>query len=433
MQAGSLTMRHGLEKLHKQKESVQRQRVLYTSKHGTILEDEDVRVANSVASTRANSTDDDCSSTRANSPSPERRLADRLGDCRSLVDRRPAPQPASPPRSAGTASVIPTSTFDQQAPHRDQMDEIRGSQSDAPAWVHKWKGLKPREEIPSVDTIRAHKFQKDEATSNERFEQDVVENAGDPKFLRNQLVQKWVVPYWKSDSGVPMAWCCICSKEAWSPVHFYSTGHLKHCMSNPQTWEATWQYPKKCFTCVGDFHQGPESMPEVGLMALQDCPQSMLDWAASHLKLSKKPGNGKAASSNGRNLDVKTEDHFWEILDKAEKMLDDKVLDISTQLDLHCTQIDVQGQFIGLLEGQVITAKMREQDHSEAIVRAQKEQNRKLWHEISTLKDNMSVASQRILDLETNDEKSTQKILDLEMKNEKSTSGCFSGIMNWCR
>jgi hypothetical protein len=112
-------------------------------------------------------------------------------------------------------------------------------------------------------------------------------------------------------------------------------------------------------------------------------------------------------------------------------------LDISTQLDLHCTQIDVQGQFIGLLEGQVATyqEKMREQNHSEAIVRdlcdKQREQNRKLWHEISMLKDNMSVASQKILDLETNNEKSTQKIL--EMKNEKSTSSCFSGIMNWCR
>jgi len=321
------------------------------------------------------------------------------------------------------------------------MDEIRGSQSDAPGscyytWVQKWKGLKPGEEIPSVDTIRANRFQKDEATASERFEQDVIENGGDPKFLRNQLVQKWVVPYWKSDTGEPMAWCCICTKEAWSPVHFYSTGHLKHCMSNPQTWEATWQYPKKCFTCVGDFDQGPESMPEVSLMALQDCPQSMLDWATSHLKLSKKPGNGEAASSNGRNLDVKTED-LMELLDSAEKRFDDTYLDISTQLNLICTQIDVQGQFIGLLEGQVAQYQdqMREQNHSEAIVRdlfdKQREQNRKLMHEISMLKDNMSVASQKILDLETNNEKSTQKIL--EMKNEKSTSSCFSGVMNWCR
>ena len=122
-----------------------------------------------------------------------------------------------------------------------------------------------------------------------------------------------------------------------------------------------------------------------------------------------------------------------DILDQAEKIYDDKVLDICSQLDLQSEQLEFQAHFIGLLEGQVITAKMREQDHSEAIVRAQKEQNRKLWHEISTLKDKMSVASQRILDLETNDEKSTQKILDLEMKNEKSTSSCFSGIMNWCR
>ena len=132
MQAGSVTMKLGLEKLHKHKESVQRQRVLYTSQNGTILEDEDVCDANSVASTCANSTD-------------EKRLHDRLGDCRS--HRRPAPQPA--PRSAGTASFISASTLDQQAPHKDQMDEIRGSQSNAPAWVRKWKGLKPQEEIPS--------------------------------------------------------------------------------------------------------------------------------------------------------------------------------------------------------------------------------------------------------------------------------------------
>ena len=303
MQAGSTCMRLGLQKLQHKKESVKERRMLYTLRHGTISEDEDVDVANSVASTRANSTADDSSSTRANSPSPERRLADRLKDCRSLANRRPAPQPGQPPPAP------------QQAPHRDPMDEIRGTQSDEPrsciyTWVQKWKGLRPGEEILFVDTIRANRFQKDEATASERFEQDVIENGGDPKFLRNQLVQKWVVPYWKSDSGEPMAYCCICSNEAWSPVHFYSKHHLKHCMSNPQTWEATWKYPRSNFTCVGDFEEGPETMHPDDLMAIPDCPTAMLEWAATHLKMSKKPGNNEAASSN---LDVQTQEHFSRI------------------------------------------------------------------------------------------------------------------------
>ena len=280
-----------------------------------------------------------------------------------------------------------------------------------------------RRKNPPVDKNRANSFSKDDDSANERFEQDVVENDGNPLFLRNQLVQKWVVPYWKSDSGEPMAYCCICSNEAWSPVHFYSKHHLKHCMSNPQTWEATWKYPRSNFTCVGDFEEGPETMHPDDLMAIPDCPTAMLEWAATHLKLSKKPGNNEAASSN---LDVQTQEHFlMDILDKAEKIYDDKVLDICTQLDLQSEQLDLQSNFIGLLEGQVITAKMRGQDEGAAIVRAQKEQNRKLWHEISTLKDKLSAASHDISTL-----KEKMSVAD-EKKNEKST--CFSGIMRWCR
>ena len=89
-------------------------------------------------------------------------------------------------------------------------------------WVDKWKGLRPGQEIPPVDIIRALKFQQDGGEAQDRFELDVVENDGDPKFLRNQLVQKWVVPWSKKDTGYPMAWCCICGNEAWPPAHFYS-------------------------------------------------------------------------------------------------------------------------------------------------------------------------------------------------------------------
>jgi len=284
-----------------------------------------------------------------------------------------------------------------------------------------------RRKNPPVDKNRANSFSKDDDSANERFEQDVVENDGNPLFLRNQLVQKWVVPYWKSDAGEPMAYCCICSNEAWSPVHFYSKHHLKHCMSNPQTWEATWKYPRSNFTCVGDFEDGPETMHPDDLMAIPDCPTAMLSWAATHLKLSKKPGNNEAASSN---LDVQTQEHFFQdILDQAEKIYDDKVLDICTQLDLQSEQLDLQSNFIGLLEGQVVTAKTRGQDEGASMLRAQKEVNRKLWHEIRTLKDKTMAASQRILDLETALEEK-MSVAD-EKKNEKCT--CFSGIMRWCR
>ena len=119
-------------------------------------------------------------------------------------------------------------------------------------WVHKWKGLRPGQQVPPVDKIGALKFQKLEKGSdaNERFDLDVAENNGDPKFLCNQLLQIWVVPWWKNDSGYPLPWCAICGAEAWSPVHFFSKHHLKAGLSNPKTWQATWKYPLKCYKCV---------------------------------------------------------------------------------------------------------------------------------------------------------------------------------------
>ena len=134
-------MRVGLQKLQKTKESVKERRMLSALRYGTISEDEEANAASSSASTRANSTADDSSSTRANSPSPER-LSDRLKDCRGLASRHPAPQPGHPP---GWIAQPPP------APHRDPMDEIRGTPDEPRSctytWVQKWKGLKPGEKI----------------------------------------------------------------------------------------------------------------------------------------------------------------------------------------------------------------------------------------------------------------------------------------------
>ena len=422
VQAGSVAMRHGLEKMRMEQYRRERRREQYTSKSPTILEDGDV-----VESTRFN---------QAVSES----MKDRLGDCRSQTrGRRPATQRAPDPHSAGTASDnVTTSVTTQQAPHPAaapvrrtlaSFDEPR--QSDEPFsdffnWIKKWKGLKPDERVPACDKERANRFQQDEDSANARFEQDLLQNDGDPKFLRNQLTQKWVVPWWKSEATEPMAFCCICGKEAWTPVHFYSREHLKNCLSTPQNWEATWKYPKKCFTSVFDFNTAvPEFMCEESLMDLQDCPQNMSDWAQQHLKLSKKPHSGEASSSKQGNQRVSTGD-MMEILDGVERRFDDTLVEIVMQLDVSCTQIDHQGKFIEYLEGQYKN-QMSEQSHSGVTVRElcgkQGAENHKLWHEISTLKDTQKILDQKIVDLE-------QKILE-----KKSPSSCFSGVMSlsWCR
>ena len=72
-------------------------------------------------------------------------------------------------------------------------------------WVHKWKGLRPGQQVPPVDLMRALKFQqleKSGSDANERFDLDVVENNGHPQFLCNQLLQIWVVPWWKKTADI---------------------------------------------------------------------------------------------------------------------------------------------------------------------------------------------------------------------------------------
>ena len=77
-----------------------------------------------------------------------------------------------------------------------------------------------------------------------------------------------------------------------------------------------------CYKCVEDFQKAPEGASPEELMALQDCPESMMAWAASHLKLAMKLGSGEAASSNVRNLDVRKEDQLAsDILDEADRRL----------------------------------------------------------------------------------------------------------------
>ena len=306
-------------------------------------------------------------------------------------------------------------------------------------WVDKWKGFKRGQAIPPVDIIGAQKFQTGGGDAHDRFETDVVDNDGNPMFLRNQLLQKWVVPYWKKESGFAMAWCCICGSEAWTPVHFYSNKHLKGCILNPKTWEATWKCPTKYHTCVEDFHAGPEGSSPEDLMALQDCPEAMMNWAGENLKLSKKPGSGEAASSNGRNLDVRREDQLVsEILEEADRRLAEQVFELATQIDLQTQQIWIQADFISLLESRICDYHKMMMEKGQIVdshtckwsewSSKQTEEKQKVWHKIGLLEEALEEAKNQ------NKDNMRQMIPDLETKHEKSkTSGCFSGIMNWCR
>ena len=200
MTAGSTTMKRGMSQLLQNKKLVEKARMQFGLTHGTISED-------------SGDGGDGGSSSSVNDNGSVMTMSDSLGDRRNLLGRRPAPQPKKPPRPcrlAGTPSRIPPSWSldDVEADIVGHIDSIEGSNIPVHAkdhkgnkdckgytWVKKWKGLEPGQEIPPVDMFRALKFQNDGGDANERFDQDVVENDGIPKFLCNQIAQEWVVPY----------------------------------------------------------------------------------------------------------------------------------------------------------------------------------------------------------------------------------------------
>ena len=115
-----------------------------------------------------------------------------------------------------------------------------------------------------------------------------------------------------------MAYCLLCGKEGWSPLHFFSNEHLKNCTMHPNTWKATWKFPRN-YTDVDDFQKAPVGISRVELMELEDCAHSMISWAGTNMKLRKKPGSEKPVS----NLDVKREDELvCEILDDTKMRLE---------------------------------------------------------------------------------------------------------------
>ena len=130
-----------------------------------------------------------------------------------------------------------------------------------------------------------------------------------------------------------------------------------------------------------------------------------------------------------------------EISEEADRKLTEKVFELATHIDLQTQQIGHQGNFIGLLESQVLDyhkmMKEKKKDHSEAMRQwrdwssKQTKEKEKLWNKINKLGEALEEAETQNKD---NMSMMRQKILDLETKNEKSkTSCCISGIMNWCR
>ena len=101
-------------------------------------------------------------------------------------------------------------------------------------------------------------------------------------------------------------------------------------------------------------------------------------------------------------------------MEEADRRLADNIFELATHIDLQTEQIGHQGNFIGFLESQIVDNHTMMKEKKIGLLKKVLEEAEK------QNKDDMSVMRQMILDLET--------------KNEKSkTSGCFSGIMNWCR
>ena len=127
-----------------------------------------------------------------------------------------------------------------------------------------------------------------------------------------------------------------------------------------------------------------------------------------------------------------------ENLEEADRRLSETVFELATQIDLQTEQIGIQGNFIGFLESQIGDDNQMIKDRSQVMMEErsqwrdwsskQTEEKEKLWNKIGLLEEALEEAEKQ------NKDNMRQMILDLETKNDKSkTSGCFSGIMNWCR
>ena len=320
--AGRQKMRGGLVKMRNSQAALKERRVRFAVQHGTIDEDGAAESAAPLS------------------------VAQQLGDDRNIrtARQRKAPQANGTPPVVASASLGPPQRWDAGVANMDMQFAAANAPEPGYTWVAKWKGLQPGEEVPAVDTKMAREFQTKEFGENtiDKFQKDFSQNSGNPLFLRNQLKQRWCVPYFKQDQGWPMAYCLLCGKEAWSPAHFYSLVHLKNCLSNPKSWEATWKYPQSRipYTSVDDFEQGPHWCTEDELWDLQDCPGIMVDWASANWHLSSKPkldspidsGCSRRASSA--------------IMEEPDKQIDFFI----EQMELGAEQITFQANYIELLE-----------------------------------------------------------------------------------
>ena len=172
-------------------------------------------------------------------------FADQLRDGRNLVLQAPRPKRVSC-RSVGTPARVASSTFGPEAGAAVMERQLAAANAPEYTWVDRWKGLSRGGQIPLVNSHQAQQFQNQAGDAQQKFQTDFEEGRGDPKFLRNQMLQRWVLPHVKPSSGVPIPWCAACGKEGWNPSNYFSDGHLKVVQTNPEAWENQWKFPKGC-------------------------------------------------------------------------------------------------------------------------------------------------------------------------------------------
>ena len=216
-----------------------------------------------------------------------------------------------------------------------------------------------------------------------------------------------------------MAWCCLCGKEGWSVSHFYSEVHLKNVHSHPLTWEPTWKMPNQHYSSVADFEVGPQSFTAQQLWDLDDSHTDLVSWAATHLKLHKKPTVKRDYALTGKGDDALT----GKILEKAELMWSKEICKLATHIDDQTEQMEIQVNFMVCLEKQIV-------DQEEMM----KARERQLWLKNNELMEGQGIMQKKILHLEEVIETLQPKIKEVVLQPD---AGCFSWmfkkLFTWCR
>ena len=390
LEAGRKKMQSGMIKLQNTRNAIQEKRTKVELQHATIQEEEEGCDGHGGGGWTA-----------------------ALGDGRNFS--RPARQNKAPPANE-TSVAPPGSQCQWQPPGIAAMNkalEAANPRKVGYTWVHKWKGLKQGQPIPPLDIAMAKYFAKQIGTTDEKYELDFTRNGGIPLFLFNQFYQRWVAPYFKKDHGVPIPYCCLCAKEAWSPAHFYSNDHLKVLRSDPKSWQATWKFPpaRPPITSVDHFLKAPDWCTEDDLWNLQDCQSYMVEWANDHLHLSSKATlmDSPVVSEGGDSVEILLGD------------LTEQVEDLNEQMEAGVLQIKYQANYIECLEKKI---SHDETKNALAI--------RKLEDENLAMRQKMNDLQAAMEDMKNNHDDDMKQ---MQMESAKtsgaqktSVTGCFRGL-----